>query len=60
MIVGFVIMAAAWFGLARFLETHASQIRVLERYGHWIAQVVLIVVGFYILDNTQTDIVPGQ
>jgi cadmium resistance protein CadD (predicted permease) len=60
MIAGFVFMAAAWFGLARFLETHASQIRVLERYGHWIAPIVLIVVGFYILDNTQTDIVPGQ
>ena len=60
MIGGFVIMSVAWFGLARLLESQASQIRVLERYGNWIAPIVLIVVGFYILDNTRLDVVPGH
>ena len=60
MIAGFIVMSALWFRLARFLESRASKIRVLERYGHWIAPIVLIVVGLYILDNTQTDIIPGD
>jgi cadmium resistance protein CadD (predicted permease) len=53
-------MVFAWFGLARFLETHASRIEAIERYGHWISPIVLIVIGFYILDNTASDLAPGH
>jgi len=60
MIGGFVFMVFVWFGLARFLESHASRITAIERYGHWISPIVLIVIGFYILDNTATDILPGD
>jgi cadmium resistance protein CadD (predicted permease) len=59
-VIGFVMMTFAWFGLARFLERHASRLTLLERYGHWVAPVVLILVGFYILDNTTTDVLPGN
>lgn len=57
---GFILMTFAWFGLARFLERHAARLIVLERYGHWVAPIVLIVVGLYILDNTSTDLLLGD
>ncbi len=60
MVGGFVVMALIWFRLARFLETHARQIIIIERYGHWISPILLIVIGFYILDNTATDVLPGK
>jgi cadmium resistance protein CadD (predicted permease) len=60
MIVGFVGMALVWYGLARLLERQATRLSGLERYGHWLAPIVLIGVGFYILDNTVTDVVPGD
>jgi cadmium resistance protein CadD (predicted permease) len=58
--LGFITMVLLWYALARFLETHASQLAFVERYGHWVAPVVLIVVGLYILDNTATDALPGM
>lgn len=58
-VAGFVTMALLWYAFARFLENHASQLEIVERYGHWVAPVVLIVVGLYILDNSSTDVVPG-
>ena len=60
MISGFVVMTFVWFGLARLLERHATRITVLERYGHWVAPIVLILVGLYILDNTATDLLSGE
>jgi cadmium resistance protein CadD (predicted permease) len=52
---GFAVMTLVWFRLARFLEYHASRLVVLERYGHWISPIVLILVGLYILTDTITD-----
>ena len=60
LIGGFIMMAVAWFGLAHILERHATRLALLERYGHWISPIVLILVGFYILDTTATDLVPGN
>jgi cadmium resistance protein CadD (predicted permease) len=60
MIGGFGVMAAVWYGLARLLERHAARLTLLERYGHWVAPIVLIAVGVYILDNTLTDVMPGD
>jgi cadmium resistance protein CadD (predicted permease) len=57
---GFAIMTLVWFRLARFLEYHASRLVVLERYGHWISPMVLILVGLYILADTVTDVLVGQ
>jgi len=57
---GFIVMTFAWFGLARFLERHASRLTLLERHGHWIAPIVLILVGLYILADTGTDVLLGE
>ncbi len=59
MIGGFVAMTFVWFGLARLLESHAARLTVLERYGHWVAPIVLILVGLYILADTSTDVLLG-
>lgn len=60
MITGFSAMVLIWFGLARLLEARAARLRILERYGEWLAPVVLIAVGLYILDNTATDLIAGE
>ena len=60
MIGGFVTMTFAWFGLARVLKTHVARLKALERYGHWLTPIVLILVGLYILNNTSTDVLPGD
>lgn len=59
MLGGFVVMTLIWYRLARFLERHVARLTILERYGHWIAPIVLVLVGLYILDNTSTDVLPG-
>jgi cadmium resistance protein CadD (predicted permease) len=58
-LAGFIAMSFLWFGLARILGNHAARFEVIERYGHWIAPIVMVVVGLYILDNTRTDVFPG-
>jgi cadmium resistance protein CadD (predicted permease) len=61
LIVGcFAVMVAAWFGVARFLTLHTSRLRGVTLAGKWLAPVVMILVGLYILDNTATDLVPGD
>ena len=59
-VIWFVLMTFVWFGLARFLERHAARLAILERYGHWVAPIVLILVGLYILADTSTDILIGN
>jgi len=58
-LIGFAGMAFVWFGLARFLGTHAARIKIIDRYGHLISPIVMIIVGLYILSDTQTDVLPG-
>jgi cadmium resistance protein CadD (predicted permease) len=58
-LIGFVTMAFVWFGVARFLGNHAARITVIDRYGHWVAPIVMIIVGIYILSDTRTDLLPG-
>lgn len=61
LIVGcFALMVAAWFGVARFLTLHASQLKGVTLAGKWLAPLVMILVGLYILDNTVTDLVVGD
>ncbi len=52
----FLLLVVAWFGLARFLGEHALKLPVLERLGRWLAPLVMIGVGLYILGNTATDL----
>ena len=58
-LVGFLVMTLLWFGLARILGSHAARFKVIGRYGQWIAPIVMILVGFYILNDTRTDVFPG-
>jgi len=55
----FTVMVAVWFGVACFLALHASRLKYVTLAGQWIAPVVMIIVGIYILDNTATDLVAG-
>ncbi len=52
----FVLLVVLWFGLARLLGTRASKLPVLARLGGWLAPLVMIGVGVYILVNTATDL----
>jgi cadmium resistance protein CadD (predicted permease) len=55
----FTVMVAVWFGVAWLLALHASRLKYVTLAGQWIAPVVMILVGIYILDNTATDLVAG-
>ena len=58
-LIGFVAMSFVWFGLARFLGSHATRIKFIDHYGHWVAPIVMIIVGIYILSDTRTDVLLG-
>ena len=58
--VAFLLMVFLWFKLAMYATTHARQIDALRTVGEWVAPIVMVVVGLYILDNTATDILPGS
>ncbi len=55
----FTVMVAVWFGVAQLLALHASRLKYVTLAGQWIAPVVMVLVGLYILDNTATDLVAG-
>lgn len=52
----FVVLFCLWFLLARVFSLHASRLPAIERLGRWLAPVVMIGVGFYILSDTATDV----
>ena len=58
--VVFMVVAVLWFWFAQWLSYHASRLEVITKFGRWIAPVVMIAVGLYILDNTVTDMVTGD
>ena len=61
LIVGcFVVMVAVWFGAAQLLTLHASRLKGVAMAGRWLAPLVMILVGLYILDNTATDLLAGD
>jgi len=60
-VISFVVVTLLWYAIARLLSGQVQRIRPLTRVGRWIAPVVMILVGIYILGNTGTDMVvqPG-
>ena len=56
---GFVLTTAAWFFLARLLTVHASKLEVVRRVSTWVAPVIMMTMGLYILSNTASDTLPG-
>ena len=55
----FLAMIGVFAGLAYYSVKQAKLGRILRRYGQYVTPVILILVGFYILSNTATDLVPG-
>lgn len=51
----FVVLALFWFVLARVVGAHALNLPAVEKAGRWLAPLVMIGVGVYILGNTATD-----
>jgi cadmium resistance protein CadD (predicted permease) len=56
LIGGFALMAVAWFVLASLLSRSAAKMAVIQRVAAWIAPLIMIAVGFYIISNTATDV----
>ena len=59
-VVGYIAMATIWFLLALFFSRHAARLQPVSVAARWLAPLIMIVIGFYILDNTLTDVVPGS
>jgi len=57
-VVSFGLIALMWFGLARTLSTRAARLESFERFGEWVAPLVMIGIGLYILTNTASDVLP--
>jgi len=59
-ILAFIAVATIWFLLARFFSRHAARLQGISVIAQWLAPLIMIVVGLYILDNTVTDVVAGS
>ena len=59
-VAAYPVMAAVWFVLALFFSRHAARLRGLSAAAEWLAPLIMITVGLYILDNTITDVVLGS
>lgn len=55
----FLAMVGLFSGVAYYSVKHPKLGRFLSRYGQYATPFILILVGFYILSNTATDLVPG-
>lgn len=53
----FVLVAAAWFWMAKVASRHAARLDAVTTAAGWIAPLIMIYVGIYILMNTTTDVV---
>jgi cadmium resistance protein CadD (predicted permease) len=55
----FLLMIPVWFGLSRMIGRQAGRLQAIQRWGRWLAPLVMIGVGIYILTDTATDLNPG-
>ena len=55
--VAFCAVAGAWFWLAKVASHHAARLNAITKAAGWIAPLMMIYVGIYILLNTATDVV---
>lgn len=59
-ISAYILMALAWFLLAHLFAHHAAKLKRLTAVATWVAPLIMIGVGLYILNNTMTDVMPGN
>jgi len=55
----FLAMAGVFAGMAYYSVKHPKLSRFLSRYGQYVTPFILILVGYYILSNTASDLVPA-
>jgi len=53
----FVVVAAAWFWMAKVASQRVAKLDAVTNVAGWIAPIIMIYVGIYILMNTATDVV---
>ena len=53
----FVVVAAIWFWMAKVASRRAARLEAVTRVAGWIAPLIMIYVGIYILMNTVTDVI---
>lgn len=53
----FVVVAAAWFWMAKVASQQAAKLDAVTKVAGWIAPFIMIYVGIYILMNTATDVI---
>jgi cadmium resistance protein CadD (predicted permease) len=58
-VLAFFGMVCLFAWLAFYLLKHRKTSDILQRYGHYATPFILILVGYYILSNTATDLMPG-
>jgi len=57
--ISYVFMVLAWYALGYFLHHHAARLQWISLTARWLAPLIMITVGAYIIDNTLTDVVAG-
>jgi cadmium resistance protein CadD (predicted permease) len=55
----FLAMIGVFNALAWYALKHRTLSMIVSRYGHYVTPFILMLVGFYILSNTASDLVPG-
>lgn len=58
-VLTFLAMTAVFAGIAYYLLKHRRLSDILDRYGQYVTPFILILVGFYIISNTASDLMPG-
>ena len=53
----FVVVAATWFWIAKVASQNAAKLEAVTRVAGWIAPLIMIYAGIYILMNTATDVI---
>jgi cadmium resistance protein CadD (predicted permease) len=57
---GYLVMAFFWFFAAQFFSQRAARLRPVSTAAQWLTPLIMVAIGLYILDNTITDVVPGN
>ena len=53
----FIVVAAAWFWMAKAASQRVAKLGAITNVAGWIAPLIMIYVGIYILMNTATDVI---
>ena len=59
-LVTFLIMSSTFYALGRFLHSQIVRLEWVSAVARWVAPLLMIAVGAYILDNTMTDTLAGN